>query len=300
MSNFSEQIKERLLEKRPNLTQSSIRSYVSTLKNLPQKVTKQYGSDLDISFYDDEDNLNNVIDYLQSEPSNKSKSVLSAVFVITENELVRDDMMNTINDVNDKYKTQEKSITEKENWIEWNDVLAIYSYLQTEANVIFKKQSLTASDKAKLNEYVLLSCFVQLEPRRSQDYSLMKIRNFDKITDNYIEKGNMVFNKYKTSRKKGQQTIAMNAKMKLIISKWKMINLSDHLIVSKSGKKLNVSQITKLFNKIFGDRNISVNMLRHSYLSHIYRDLPKVAEMQERAENMGHSLLTGLTMYVKK
>ena len=65
MSNFTEQLKERLLEKRPNLSESSIRSYVSTLKNLPQKITLKYGGDLDISFYDDDDSLSNIVNYLK-------------------------------------------------------------------------------------------------------------------------------------------------------------------------------------------------------------------------------------------
>ena len=300
MSNFSEQIKQRLLEKRPNLSESSIRSYVSTLKNLPQKVTLKYGSGLDISFYDDDDNLTNVIKYLKNEPSNKSKTVLSALYVITGNDLIRNNMIDGIRDVQQTYSTQEKSKSENENWIEWTDILKLHSELQDEANVIFKQQSITALEKAKLNEYVLLSCFVLNEPRRSQDYSLLKIRNFDKDVDNYIDKGDMVFNKYKTAKQYGQQTITMNPKLKLLINKWSKINKSDHLIVSKTGKMLNVSQITKLLNKIFGNRNISVNIIRHSYLSHVYKDMPTISDMQQRATNMGHAFQTAITMYVKK
>ena len=207
--------------------------------------------------------------------------------------------MDDINTVKQKYSTQEKSATESENWTEWTDVLKLHSKMQDEANLIFKKQSISASDKATLNEYMLLSCYVMIEPRRSQDYSLMKIRDYDD-NDNYIEKNNMIFNKYKTFKNYGTQTIVMPPKMKLLIGKWKKVNDSDYLITGKSGKMLNVSQITKLLNKIFGNRNISVNILRHSYLSHVYKDIPKISEMQQRASNMGTSVDTSLTMYVKK
>ena len=221
------------------------------------------------------------------------------MYVITDNDNVRNQMMDDINTVKQKYSTQEKSTNESENWIEWTDVLKLHSEMQNEADLIFKKPSITPSDRATLNEYMLLSCYVMIEPRRSQDYSLMKLRNYDD-NDNYIEKNNLIFNKYKTFKNYGQQSIVMPPKMKLLIAKWKKINTSDYLITGKSGKMLNVSQITKLLNKIFDNRNISVNILRHSYLSHIYKDLPKISQMQQTATNMGHNVNSALTMYVKK
>ena len=45
---------------------------------------------------------------------------------------------------------------------------------------------------------------------------------------------------------------------------------------------------------------LSVNMLRHIFLSHYYKDTPKVTDMEEMATNMGHSVSTALRQYVKK
>jgi hypothetical protein len=41
-------------------------------------------------------------------------------------------------------------------------------------------------------------------------------------------------------------------------------------------------------------------MLRSIFLSHYYRDLPKLEEMEELATKMGHSVNAAMGFYVKK
>ena len=56
--------------------------------------------------------------------------------------------------------------------------------------------------------------------------------------------------------------------------------------------------LARILNKIFG-KKISTSMLRHMYLTNVYRDVPKINQMQDLAKEMGHSVSTALE-YVKR
>ena len=80
-----EEIQATLLKNRPNLSNSSVRTYASTLKNLYKKVFPQ--SDIIMSKYNDTEAF---LKHLRSIPPNQSKTALSALFVLTENQDYRD------------------------------------------------------------------------------------------------------------------------------------------------------------------------------------------------------------------
>jgi ribosomal protein L12E/L44/L45/RPP1/RPP2 len=75
-------------------------------------------------------------------------------------------------------------------------------------------------------------------------------------------------------------------------------NLSDYLLLSKNGKPIDSSQITKLLNKAFG-KNVSTDLLRHSFISSKYENIPALKEILDTAEQMGHSVLQSL-QYIKR
>jgi hypothetical protein len=56
--------------------------------------------------------------------------------------------------------------------------------------------------------------------------------------------------------------------------------------------------IALALNKIFS-KGVSVNMLRHSYLTEKYKDVPALNDMLTTAKQMGHSLGQAFE-YVKK
>ena len=62
------------------------------------------------------------------------------------------------------------------------------------------------------------------------------------------------------------------------------------------------NDITKQLNAIFKPKKVSVNMLRHSYLTHFYGNqagTPPLTVISELAEKMGHSVEMSLK-YIKK
>jgi len=295
MASLKDELTKRLKENRPQLSDKSIKTYISTLSNLPKKLNAT-DKTINIKWYDD--NALNILNFLQEEVANKRKSVLSALYILTKNEDIHDTMIEDAKFVNDKYKQQRMSETEKENWIDWKEVLAKHNALKSVANSIFKKKMLTEDDFFELNKFMLLSCFVYLPPRRVMDYALMKTRNFTK-EDNYISKGNITFNQYKTAKQFGSQTFPIPKEFNDYIKKWIKINTTDYLIISTTYKPVTSSQTTKLLNAIFG-KNISSDMLRHSYLTNYYSGtMPPLTEMEELGRKMGHSIATQLT-YIKR
>jgi hypothetical protein len=57
--------------------------------------------------------------------------------------------------------------------------------------------------------------------------------------------------------------------MKNLLKKWYDINNNEYVLIDTKGNKLNQVKLNQRLNKIF-DMKISVNALRHSYLTNKY------------------------------
>ena len=163
------------------------------------------------------------------------------------------------------------------------------------------------SGKAILNEPMMMEFLLMsflggvvkgLAPRRSQDYSELKIKNYDTKTENYYKKSKFYFNIYKTAKNYGLQVIDVPKELDVILKKWIKINKNDYMLYSTNDNKLTSSQITRVLNKTFG-KNISTSLLRHIYLTNIYKELPALSKMEDLSSQMGHSLLQQLE-YIKR
>lgn len=303
-----DQLVKNLKESRNNLSESSIKTYKSILSNLYKKVSgEDIGEDIDIREYMCK-NVNNVLKHLEDNHSNnlsRRKTILSALVVLcSNNEKVKDKYRGQLLEDGEKFKEEEKknsnvkSEKEEKNWIDWPDVINVHTQLGKEISPLMSKNKVSDSEFNKIQDYILLSLYVLQDPRRSMDYACMKIKNINKKStdENYIDGKNFVFNKYKTAGLYGQQKIPINPKLKTLLNKWVKFTPYDYLLVSPiSGKCLSVSQITHRLNSIFG-KKVSSNMLRHSYLSHLY----PVEQMKEVARNMGHSVNEAIDTYAKK
>ena len=91
-----------------------------------------------------------------------------------------------------------------------------------------------------------MSLFTLIPPRRAMDYIEFKINNNDKNKDNFIKGNSLVFNTYKTSKAKGQQTIKIPKELKSILTKYIKIidNKSDYLLFDNKYKQLSTPNFT--------------------------------------------------------
>jgi hypothetical protein len=294
-------IAETIRKNRPNITDSSVKSYTSTISNLYKQIKNTNSVDSKVqSFFCN--HYDEVIDFLKDKTASRRKTIMAGLVVFCNDEDAKKAYRSIMMDDDKANKNiviqQKLSESQKENWISQEELTKIYNQLEREAKALFLKEKLTSKEFQHLQNYVILSLYHLIEPRRLMDFTEMKIRNHDKDTDNYFEKSRFVFNKYKSAKHFGRQEIPIPKKLTLLLNKWSKINPSDYLLVDINLNKLDVSQLQQRLNKIFG-RQASVNILRHSFLTEKYKNVPELIEMKKTADNMGHSIDTALE-YVKK
>lgn len=290
-----ENIRSFIKDKRPSLSHSSITTYTSVLKNLYKKVFDDDKYDM-VKFNQTE----RVLDHLKDVPSNKRKTILSALVIITNKKDYRDLMLDDVKVYNDEMSKQQKSEQQKDNWVDTDEITNVFENLQKNAVLVYKKRSKTSQDLQYLQQFILLACFVYIPPRRSKDFVDFKIKNIDREKDNYMEKNTFVFNSYKTSKFYGKQVVKIPVQLRNIIQKWMKINPTEHLFFDSNHNKLSSVKLNQRLNKIFGGMKVSVNMLRHAYLTDKYSDtLNQQKEMKETMNQMGSSLQQA-DVYIKE
>jgi len=290
---MDEQIIDILKDKRPNLHQKSIKTYVSLLKNIMKNMNYKDLEQLD-------KNPKDVIEFLKEKYDNINglKTRLSALFVITENKEYHSYMMDNIQKYNTETNKQEKNDKQKDNWLSTEQIQTIYDQMETNIKPLWKKKDLTTKEILKMQDFVILSLFTLIPPRRAMDYIEFKINNINTNADNYIKGTNLVFNTFKTSKQKGTQTIKIPKELKSILTKYiKLISdKSDYLLFNNKYEQLSTPNFTLRLNKIFGNKKVSVNMLRHIYLSEKHAD--NLKDMKQDFESMGSSLQQS-NVYIK-
>ena len=98
-------IKQLLKERRPNLSDSSLTTYCSILKNLYKKIWVD-DDDIHLKNFDNSDK---VLHFLKDVEPSKRKTILSALVVLTGNESYRKYMLSDIEKYTQLIKSQVKS-----------------------------------------------------------------------------------------------------------------------------------------------------------------------------------------------
>lgn len=292
---MTEQIKELIVANKPNISKSSITTYLSILKNLHIKV---FGDNIDVDNFKKADK---VLTFLKDVEPSKRKTVLSALVVITDNKKYRDQMLKDIEEYKTNESTQMKNGKQSESWVDTETIDDIFTKLENNAKLIYKKKSYTSSDLQEIQLFIIL-CVLSgkfIPPRRSKDYVDFKIKDIDPEVDNYLYKKNMVFNSYKTAKTYQRQELPVPPELMKILNKWIKINPTEYLFFDSNLKKLSNVKLTQRLNKIFG-KKASVNQMRHTYLSNKYQKTIELnKEMEEDMAKMGTSKAQE-KIYIKK
>ena len=211
----------------------------------------------------------------------------------------RDKMMEARKEKNAE-PIHQKNEKQEENWLTWEEVSKKKSGLKEDISSFVSNKVITAGQFDKLLQYVILSLYTDVAPRRNQDFlDMYVVKKLGKEVDtskNYYDLAThrFIFNKYKTAKTYGQQEVAVPEELQTVLGEF----LKHHplakgkakeykLLVKADGSNLNtVNAITRALNRIFG-KKVGSSMLRHSYLSSKYGDATK--EMEDDAEAMGHS-----------
>jgi hypothetical protein len=217
--------------------------------------------------------------------------------------------------VADVAKTDTAKPTEKqeENWITWEEVQKKRNELLEKTAEFGNKKTLTGAEYYHLLELLILSLYVDVPPRRNQDYLAMNVikttakafapplSTYDTKNFLVVRKGvpvEFVFNTYKTAKKYGSQNVVIPDKAPLVnilqmYLKHRSLTTGEDkkakefpLLVAHNGTPITqANAITRILNGIF-DKKIGSSMLRHIYLS----SKLNIDDMKKDAKDMGHSL----------
>ena len=285
-------LKEILKEKRPNLSKTSLNTYASTLTNLHKKVFNEEPFNIE--------NFNKtqeILQYLSDKPPNKRKSILASLVVISDKKEYRDLMLEDIKEYNKEQAKQRKTLAQEESWVSQEDVDKKHKELEAKWKLLLKKERyrLTQKEIQEMQDFVMLSLLggIYIPPRRLKDYVDFRIRPNGTEDPNKVNTRNrnkLIFNSYKTAKTYGQQIVKIPPKLSDILNKWTDINPTFYLLIDTKGNPLTNVKMNQRLNKIFG-KKVSVNQLRHTYLSHKYADRLQANEaLAEDFEKMGSSM----------
>lgn len=281
------------------LSDSSIKLYIKALKKLNDK--KELKNFRFLSKPDD------VLDKLKDyKPTTQRNAIIGVVSILKalDNPLYSkyyDIMINMTKSINEASKTNEKTETQKANWMKWEEVESKFNKMRDELRVSKKPNE---DEYNNLLATVILGLYTLLPPRRNKDYTEMYITNVkdaskSDASKNYLDlkKEQFIFNVYKTAKKDGQLIIAIPASLLQLLKiyikyhplKTQMKDGIVPFLVGFNGAKLPENGITRILNKIF-KKKVGSSMLRHIYLSSKYGN---VLESQKTdAQMMSHNINT--------
>jgi hypothetical protein len=293
-----------------NITESSLKLYFNNLRRLN-------GGEFPKNFLFLKD-VDKILGDLEKYKPNTRRSYLISIITLLKHDPKQKKLYDKYYPHLDKYnkegaKNNEKSETQKENWVSQDDVKGIYEKLGEEVKPLLEQKKLSPSEYEKVLRHLVLSLYVLQKPRRNADYQKAVIVNkYDDTFDkdfNYLNLGNgkWYFNNYKTKGTYKTQEVDASPEMLEVIKSFlkhhplgkelKKKSGSIPLIVDIEGRPFEMNNaITRILNKVFG-KKIGVSLLRNIYLTDKYGD--KVKELEQDAKEMGTSASTIQNQYIK-
>jgi len=297
--------------KNKNISASSLKLYLNNLKRL------NGGQEIkNFNFLKDTEKIvNHIKDY---KPNTRRSYLISIVSLLKQEPKFKklyDIYYKMLMEYNKELSVNnDKSETQKENWITQEQVLEVYKKLEDDLlPKLTNKKKINEDEYKELLSFVVLSLYTLQAPRRNLDYLYMVIvKKYNEDMDkkfNYLDLDNMEFhfNNYKTQKTYKTQSIPVSPELQKVIQ----IYLSYHPLKSEIKKKNTLvpflvsyqgipfeptNTITRILNKIFG-KKIGASMLRNIYLTSKYSN--NMENLNEDATNMGTSTNVIQNQYVK-
>lgn len=276
----------------PALSEKTHRIYEAALLKL-----KKHFNAPDLSFLSD---ASGVIAYIESlDASDNTKKI----YYITLRRTLKEwsDKTDAVKQAEEQYKNkmddynakareimerQELSDREAALWLDWSEVLKAR-----------ERAFETATDIHTYQDAIILSLYSHNVPARL-DYSPMQVvaQEQDQLEGNLLVVGpssmEFVIREYKTAKRYGTQRIPVAKPLKSILRNWLELNPSGWLLCSQDGTPMTEAQLANRIRTIFQrltGKPIGVNILRHSFVSHLRRAETPFKQQQEIAQAMMHS-----------
>jgi len=296
--------------KNKNITESSLKLYLSNLKRLNE------GQEIkNFNFLKD---VEKILDKIKHYKPNTRRSYLISIVSLLKQEpkfaSLYQKYYNLLMEYNKELKVQNvKTEKQTDNWISQDEVRETFNNLEAELLPKLQKKKLSPVEYEQLLNFLVLSLYVLQPPRRNLDYQYMVV--VKQYNENMNEKYNYLslddsafyFNNYKTKGTYKTQSVLISPELKKIIDLYlkfypyrKMLKKKDAVLpflVNAEGEPFEATNtITRILNKIF-KKKIGCSLLRNIYLTDKYAD--KTEQMKTDANDMGTSTNTMNNVYIK-
>lgn len=284
MSNLRQEISAKLTASRKELSAKSLYTYTSLLFNL----AKRLGVDNVDAFSNKvEEVCKGVADSMPKATS--AKTAYSALFVLTGNQAYREQMMAQMKAVNERYA--QGGLQDKEVAAGGRPTYEQICQRVQELEAALKANPTQANYVNYLAAAVMSGAFF---PPRRNEWSLVKVKNYDAAADNYLKGSTVTFNVFKTVKRYGAQQVQLPPALMKWIRKWAKVNPTEYLLFNPAtGKPLNSSSISKLLKSLFG---VSCDILRSIYVTKELSGID-MRRIMDTATAMGHAVTTQAHVY---
>ena len=284
----SETLRTQIKKSRKDITESSVNAYIISLRMLHDKCfddhkNEQLNSNFLHNFSKIETCLNDIKNH------NTRKNRLTAILVALDSEdkpdkKLIDKYQNVLKmlmiDVNKTLNSQEKTVTQKANWVELDDIKTVLNKMLEDINKdkLFSKEKLSKTEYGLIQKYILLRFYMSHSVRNNvSDTRVLSQKDYDdlkedeRLGNNYlIRTGNkFVFklNKFKNVKRIGIRSIDIDDNINKLLAKWFKINTSGYMFtLNNKTEPITSNGITKVMNSIFAEyadgKKISTSMLR--------------------------------------
>jgi hypothetical protein len=275
-------------ENRPNIAESSIKTYVFSLKKLG--ITDE--EDIDFIY-----NPNDIFDEIKDMKSSQQRNLLSSVLIIIKAKKMGDELYEIYRkkcfelgeEFNLEQSKNEKTETQERNWVKMSQLIKI-------ANKKYKQ--------SPGSQETLITSLYSLQPPSRLDYYDCKIvRSEAELNDkkNFLlihntRRKEFIFNDYKSANKYNTVRVPVSKALNKVINKFLKLNPDrEFLLQSKKGVHLSRNLLGKLIPRAFAEtgKHVTLNIIRHVYISEKV-DIDAVKSCNTLAANMMHSNATQL------
>jgi hypothetical protein len=318
MKQPSLKLQKKIQKKRPEISESSLHTYITSLRMLYSQYVDmdetKLSRQLSTKFLHDFEGIKKLLEECRSK--NTCKNRLTAILVALDAENKRRDeklidkyqalLKDVMVDVNNQIESQELTRKESKNWLDFDSVKDIANRLLEEINKrgLWKSydKKLSKSEYGLIQKYVLLRWYLAYPIRNNvADTRVVSQTEYDNLSEsdrednNYLirDNGKYTFklNKYKNVKRLGVKSYDINPQITKLLNKWLKINKSGYIFTLTDGRTpLSPNGITKVLQSIFSEfadgRKISTSMLRHIQISDDLKDEPTRAEQKEKARRI--------------
>jgi hypothetical protein len=292
--------------KERNVSDPTIKLYMFQLQQINDGIIENLKKFEDVEYV-----LNKLKKFKINTKRTKLISVIAMLKTFPEKKDLQEKYAEIVANINKETNltSNQKTEKQKENWMDKQQIIDIWDALQSVVQTFTSKKNLSEKQYNVLLQFVVLSLYTLINPRRNSDFMKMivvKKNEKDLSTDyNYLDlqKRKFIFNQYKTKKTYSQQVEDIPENL------WNVIKLylkfkpteTNYFLCNFDGQPLpHVNSITLILNKIFG-RKIACSMLRNIFMTEKFEGLQKqLDELEETAQSIGTSSKNAINTYIKK